>query len=82
MREQRKKWVELVQYLLTDIKNLKIIFKTMIAPNLKPLDQCPGPILALGTLSPHKVAGGRGLLAPLWRVLFPEALWGSGYSTI
>ena len=38
MREQRKKRVELVQYLLTDIKNPKIILKTMIAPNLKTLD--------------------------------------------
>ena len=82
MREQRKKWVELVQYLLTDIKNLKIILKTMIAPNLKPLDQCTGPSPALRTLSPGKVTGGRGLLAPLWKVLFPEAPFGSGYSSI
>ena len=43
-------------------------------PQPGPGDTVPPP--------PRKVAGGRGLLSPLWRVLFPEVLWGSGYSSI
>lgn len=67
---------------LTDIKNLKTITKAMIVPNLKLLDKCLGLSLDLGRLSFCKAAGGRELLAPLWRIFLSEVLWGSEYSSI
>ena len=60
--------------LLTDIKNLKIIMKATIAPNLELLDEYLGLSLGLGRLSFCKAAGGRELLS--------EVLWGSEYSSI
>ena len=41
----------------------------MIVLNLKLLDECLGPSLALGRVSFCKAAGSRELLAPLGRVL-------------
>ena len=68
--------------LLTDIKNLKIIMKVIIVPNLKLLDECLGLSLDLGRLPFCKADGGRELLAPLWRIFLSEVLWGSEYSSI